>query len=704
MLASRNFLTSFAMGLAVLSVGCGGGSSSKSGSTAAALSSASALPEARAAHSAVLLQSGEVLVVGGLDAQGNPLRSTVLVGLTSVRNGPDLLEARVGQTATLLNTGEVLIAGGSDDAQGLSRLDTSELFDPVTETISAGPVLGEARARHASIAVVTSQGERVLVAGGAIASQNAQGQVVLTPVGSAELIDVKGGSSTPVGNLTAARYDAAFAKLDSGKVLLVSGEGAAGPVGAELFDPAAVSFSAARLVVNRAGAAVASRGREVLIAGGESAIGDEDTSEVYDDATGVSAQGQRLGSARRDASATVVGQEIVLIGGRRAGAAVAGVEKLAGTALGQVTVSALSDLADARYAHSATSVQGKVAVVGGFDPSGVALASIEWVDLTKKPAAPASTGPGITGPGLGGMTSPGSTAGGLTPSTPATPATPATPTTPAAGSGSGSGSGSSGGLGGFLSGLLGGSGSGSGSSSILTTVLNAAIQALTNNPGGGFSGFMQAFLSNLTQGLLGGGAGSGSGSGLSGVLSSLLGSLTSGSGSGSSSGGLSGLISSLLGSLGGSGSGSSSGSSSSSGLGGLLSSLLSGLTGGSSGSGSSASSGSSSSGLAGLLSSLFGGSGSGSGSSGAAAPAGPTVSSMTPGTGRAGDQVTIVGQNYGNNVLVRFNGVAAQILSAQRQANGDVTVVAVVPASATTGMVTVETGGTVANAGVFTVM
>jgi len=83
----------------------------------------------------------------------------------------------------------------------------------------------------------------------------------------------------------------------------------------------------------------------------------------------------------------------------------------------------------------------------------------------------------------------------------------------------------------------------------------------------------------------------------------------------------------------------------------------------------------------------------------------PTLTSISPTSGptAGGTVITLTGTNFGNTVLVRFNGVAAQIQSATRQ-GGVVTIRCTAPQGVTTGMVTVETGGTTANAGTFTVI
>jgi hypothetical protein len=635
-------------------------------------------------------QTGEILIAGGLDVTGNPLTSTVIITPSSVTAGPDLADARTEHTATLLNNGQILIAGGSSDAQGFSPLATTEIYDPTTQTFTQGPLLNAARMRHVAASFLNQTGEFVVLAGGAVATQGAQ-QVTLAGVATGEVIDVANGTATPLTQgLTQARYDAHMVRLDTGNFLVVGGEGAQG---ADLFNPTNATFTFVNAVTDRAGSAVISRGREVLVAGGQSATGLEDTSEVYDSATNTFAQGVRLTAARRDATATVVGSEIVLVGGRSAAGVATTVERVAGTSLGQATVAASQPLTDGRWAHSAVAIPNtqKVLVIGGFDASGLPMASIEELDLATAtaPTTPTTGTGGLGGigaPGGVGTTTPGVTAGaggsgsttGSTGST--TGSTGSTTGSTGSTSGSSGSSSSGGGISGFLNSIFGSGSSGN----ILSTIVQAALSALTNNQGGGFSGFMQAFVQNLMSGLLGSGS------------------------SGSSGGGLSGLLSGLLGGLLGGGS-SSSGGSGGSGLSGVLSSLLGGLLGGGSSSGGSGGSSSGGSGLSGVLSGLLGGLFGGSGSQGSTASGGagasgtaPGIVGMTPGQGRVGDSVLISAQNIASAVIVRFNGVQAPIQATNT--NGSTTIITVtVPQGASTGAVTVETGGQTLPAGNFTV-
>src|SRR5439155_710339 len=81
----------------------------------------------------------------------------------------------------------------------------------------------------------------------------------------------------------------------------------------------------------------------------------------------------------------------------------------------------------------------------------------------------------------------------------------------------------------------------------------------------------------------------------------------------------------------------------------------------------------------------------------------PTISSFTPSQGKAGTNVTLTGQNFdpvAANNQVRFNGVSAAVLSAT-----STTLIATVPPTATTGIISLTTaGGTAQSASTFGVI
>ncbi|MCW8139892.1 MAG: hypothetical protein KIT58_13425 [Planctomycetota bacterium] len=284
-------------------VGCGGsgGGGGKSRSSATTTPAIMTMSQGRAEHSATLLPSGEVLVIGGVDISGDPVATSVIIGLNSVRSGPDLAAPRVGHTATLLTTGQVLVAGGSSDAAGASVLDTTELYDPVTNTFAPGPDLAQARTRHVAASYVRPQGEFVLFAGGS-AGLGAGALPTPTLLDTAEVLDVAQGASTAItARLAAPQVDARVARLDTGGVLIVSGANAQGaPAPAQVFNGHPERSAPAPAVVARTGAGVASRGGQIARRRRQARPGSRTAPRCSNAATGVRPE-RRLAAAQRDA-------------------------------------------------------------------------------------------------------------------------------------------------------------------------------------------------------------------------------------------------------------------------------------------------------------------------------------------------------------------------------------------------------------------
>ena len=118
------------------------------------------------------LADGRVLCFGGIDQNGAPIADATLFDPTdgSTSSVGPMLAPRAGAAAARLANGKVLIVGG------LSTIDltdpttffdgilgTSELFDPATNTFTAGPTLVERKAF--ATATLLNNGQ-VLVAGG----------------------------------------------------------------------------------------------------------------------------------------------------------------------------------------------------------------------------------------------------------------------------------------------------------------------------------------------------------------------------------------------------------------------------------------------------------------------------------------------------------------------------------------------------------
>ncbi|HZV01454.1 MAG TPA: kelch repeat-containing protein, partial [Planctomycetota bacterium] len=207
---------------------------------------------ARALHTATLLPSGSVLVVGGIDATGNALASAELVTASGSTTAPHLATARVGHTATRLNNGKVLVAGGQSSAQATTVFTSSELYDPVAGSFAPGPTLTTGRSEAIAVEFGTNGNMSVLIAGGSNGT---------TPVASAEIYDEATNTTTAVsGSMVEAHAGGMAALMDDGTVLIVGGIGLTGPAGAEVFNPATNTFSAVSMSTKRSGAAFASIG------------------------------------------------------------------------------------------------------------------------------------------------------------------------------------------------------------------------------------------------------------------------------------------------------------------------------------------------------------------------------------------------------------------------------------------------------------
>lgn len=189
---------------------------------------------ARRGHSVSVLPAGTfsaAFVIGGDGGAGagplatielyNPL-ATAGSEFTIVETA-SLSEPRTDHTATVLSTGGILIVGGR--GVGGAQLDVAEIFDTMNRTVRSAEPLMQPRVGHT--ATLLSDG-RVLVAGGTGADGFA--------TRSAEIFDpsvgVRGGF-VPARDLTTERTGHVALPLCDGTVLLVGGG-----AGAEIYNPA----------------------------------------------------------------------------------------------------------------------------------------------------------------------------------------------------------------------------------------------------------------------------------------------------------------------------------------------------------------------------------------------------------------------------------------------------------------------------------
>ncbi|MGO9059900.1 MAG: Kelch repeat-containing protein [Candidatus Binataceae bacterium] len=198
------------------------------------------MPGPRKQSTATLLNDGRVLIAGGRDDKNNFLDSALLYDPLSdsfSATASPLTVPRLEHSATLLNDGSVLIAGGFTTPHGGVALPVSsaELFNPTDATFHAVGSMSDPRAQHT--ATLLADGS-VMVAGGI--------SVKLGQLASAELYNPSTGSFTPTGSLATARTGAAAVRLTDGRILVAGGGGNSGALkSAELYDSATGKFSPA---------------------------------------------------------------------------------------------------------------------------------------------------------------------------------------------------------------------------------------------------------------------------------------------------------------------------------------------------------------------------------------------------------------------------------------------------------------------------
>ena len=336
---------------------------------------------ARFNHSATLLDDGTVLITAGVNSSFACVAVPSCFIQSSERfdpgsgtftKGPTMIAGRHLHTATRLQTGMVLIAGGVNSTGFLA---TTELFDPATNSFHSSGSMAENRRQHT--ATLLNDG-KVLIAGGFSldATPDAKSR------SSAELYDPATGAFSSAGTMSTGRTDHAAALLNDGRVLITGGNilctaTACGFINAfataELYDPAANAFSGTGSMATarlKHTATVLPSGM-VVISGGQTPDADNfqyiptASIEIYDPATGTFSPGGSLTIARFSHTATLLDNGQILFAG--------GLD-LTRTPLKSAELyspdthisTAVSDMSDLRMGHTATILlNGQVLVAGG---------------------------------------------------------------------------------------------------------------------------------------------------------------------------------------------------------------------------------------------------------------------------------------------------------------------------------------------------
>ena len=292
-----------------------------------------------------LLDDGRALIIGGIiDCLSNFWTADCTAPFTVLRSAQiydsstrtfsftgSLATGRYGHTATLLQSGKVLVVGGFDTYCICSTpVTTAEIFDSATGSFSPAGTPQVPRAYHT--ATLLADGT-VLIVGGVLGVPDLLSGGSVPALASAEIYDPVTNSFSSVGGMSNRRVNHTATLLPSGMALIVGGApvsvgfpGATGDATAELYDPVAHTFSlAGAMATPRFGhtATLLPTG-SVLIAGG-SASGETapvfngrdptDSVEIFDFRTKLWSTAATMNSPRAFHTATLLPSGQVLFAG-----------------------------------------------------------------------------------------------------------------------------------------------------------------------------------------------------------------------------------------------------------------------------------------------------------------------------------------------------------------------------------------------------
>ena len=330
----------------------------QSSATTRSFSVVARLSNARLAHTATLLPDGRVLIAGG--GQGPDLidgfwvvPQTELFDPASSSFQPAGISAHDCHTATLLQSGQVLLVGGESTPFGVTT--AADLYDPGTITFKQTGSLAVERECHT--ATLLSDG-RVLIAGG-VTGNGFRWEALH----SAEIYDPVAGSFSTTGSLNEGRYGATATLLADGRVLITGGSNQRRLNSAEIYDPETGAFTlTGNMEFERSDhTATALPNGQVVVIGGQPDAATN--AEVYDPASGMFTSVGSMITPRMWHTASLLADGTVLVVGGWAHGALSSVE-LYDPASGSFARG--PDLREARFWHSATVLpDGSVLVVGG---------------------------------------------------------------------------------------------------------------------------------------------------------------------------------------------------------------------------------------------------------------------------------------------------------------------------------------------------
>ena len=270
---------------------------------------------ARDSATATLLPGGKVLVVGGSttgQTQG-ATETSELYDPSSQTFTPSgsMYSKRWLHSATLLGNGLVFVAGG-ENYYDTEKKET-ELYYPATGTFSPGPDLPIARASHTATVL---QDGRILIAGG-VTGAVGQGNYPITEL---DIYDPgTSGTVSSAGNLQLGRVGHTATLLNNGTVLIAGGRDANNNCisEAEIYNPSTGTATALQMPLARAyHTATPLASGKVLFAGGEDQGGNPLTDlDLFDPVTGTFTHIGNLATGRYGHIAAQLSDGTVVVAG-----------------------------------------------------------------------------------------------------------------------------------------------------------------------------------------------------------------------------------------------------------------------------------------------------------------------------------------------------------------------------------------------------
>ena len=331
---------------------------------------------ARGTHTATLLPDGRLLIAGGDDGSG---RLDAIIDVAELYDpstdrwepGGVMGRQRTQHSAVLLNDGRALLVGGAGvvqakiDEQGIEQpLIETDIFDPASDTWS---FTGETSTPRDGLAATLMSDGSVLIAGGDDGSGTDT-----SVLASAEVYDPSTGQWSAAGSMSQPRQGHSLVALDNGTALVAGGDAGDDPFqSVEIYDPSSGAWSSAADMADARErfAAVALQDGKVLVVGGGGTDGRLASAELYDPGSGAWSSAAEMSTPRLKPAAVVLQDgKVLVVGGLGAG------QFLGSAEIYDPATDSWSDagsMETGRGFHAATLIDdGRVVVTGGFGFSG----------------------------------------------------------------------------------------------------------------------------------------------------------------------------------------------------------------------------------------------------------------------------------------------------------------------------------------------